>query len=142
MKRVTGLGGVFFKCDDPKKMKEWYQNHLGIQNGEYGAMFEWREKESPEQIGTTTWSPFSKESTYFAPSEKDFMFNYRVHDLENLLVVLKEEGVQQVGEMESFEYGKFAWIMDPEGNKIELWEPVDQPLIDYENQEDAEASNP
>ena len=135
MKRVTGLGGVFFKCDDPKKMREWYGAHLGLNVNEYGGMFEWRQKEAPDQPGTTTWSPFDKDTSYFSPSEKDYMFNYRVHDLEALLEVLKEEGVQIVGEMQSFEYGKFAWIMDPEGNKIELWEPIDQPLIDFQNKD-------
>lgn len=131
MKRVTGLGGVFFKSENPAKINEWYGKHLGINAGEYGFMFEWRQKESPEKPGTTSWSAFKQETKYFDPSEKPFMFNYRVENLVELLKLLKEEGVQIVGEMEEFEYGKFAWIMDPEGNKIELWEPVDQPLIDF-----------
>jgi predicted enzyme related to lactoylglutathione lyase len=120
--RVTGLGGVFFKADDPKKMNEWYTKHLGIE-----GIFKWLERSNPtsEVPAQTVWSPFKKDTTYFAPSEKPFMFNYRVENLIELLKVLKEEGIQQVGEVEEFPYGKFAWIMDPENNKIELWEPVD-----------------
>jgi len=129
-KRVTGIGGIFFKCNDPEKTKQWYARHLGIPSNEYGGMFMWRDKDEKEKMGTTTWSPFSSNTKYFNPSEKPFMFNYRVENLEELLVTLKTEGVEQVGEMEVFEYGKFAWIMDCEGNKIELWEPVDQPIID------------
>ncbi len=130
MKRVTGIGGIFFKCDDVKSQKEWYQKHLGIPpvSDESGGMFMWREKDSPEQIGLTAWSPFKKDTTYFAPSEKQFMFNYRVENLAALLEELKKEGVQIVGTMEEYSYGKFGWIMDPEGNKIELWEPIDDEL--------------
>ena len=128
MKRVTGLGGIFFKCQDPGKIKEWYRNHLGIQSDQYGAMFGWRSLENPDEKGTTVWSPFADNTTYFSPSEKPYMFNYRVENLEELLAVLKEEGVQIVGEIEAYDYGKFGWIMDPEGNKIELWEPVDEKL--------------
>lgn len=131
MKRVTGLGGVFFKSENPTKINEWYSKHLGINAGQYGFMFEWRQKENPEMPGTTSWSAFKQDTDYFDPSKKSYMFNYRVENLVELLKLLKEEGVQIVGEMQEFEYGKFAWIMDPEGNKIELWEPVDQPLIDF-----------
>jgi predicted enzyme related to lactoylglutathione lyase len=121
-KRVTGIGGVFFKSQDPKKISEWYKNHLGIE-----GIFKWKDLDNPsaEAPAQTIWSPFKNESKYFEPSEKPFMFNYRVENLVELLAVLKDEGVTQVGEMETFDYGKFAWIMDPEGNKIELWEPVD-----------------
>ena len=132
-KRVTGIGGIFFKCNDPEKVKQWYTKHLGIPAGQYGAMFEWREKDKPEREATTVWNPFGNNTKYFEPSEKPFMFNYRVENLEELLKALKEEGVEQVGEMQSFDYGKFAWIMDCEGNKIELWEPIDEPLIDENN---------
>jgi predicted enzyme related to lactoylglutathione lyase len=125
MKRVTGIGGLFFKSDDPKKMYEWYDKHLGIKSNDYGTVFQWREKEDKEHISYTVWSAFKKESTYFNPSEKQFMFNYRVENLVELMKVLKEEGVAIVGEIEEFSYGKFGWILDPEGNKIELWEPVD-----------------
>jgi len=125
-KRVTGLGGVFFKSKDPQATKAWYAKHLNIQAGEHGAMFMWRDHEDPEKEGATVWSPFPENTDYYAPSKKDFMFNYRVENLEELLKVLKEEGVEIVGEMESYSYGKFGWIMDPEGRKIELWEPLDQ----------------
>jgi len=128
MKRVTGIGGVFFKAKDPQESRTWYQNHLGIESSEYGATFKWLDKENPETEGSTTWNPFPKDTKYFDPAQQEFMINYRVDDLEALLVVLKEEGVTIVGEMESFEYGKFAWILDPDGYKIELWEPVDEKL--------------
>jgi predicted enzyme related to lactoylglutathione lyase len=122
MKRVTGLGGVFFKAEDPKKLNEWYQKHLGVE-----GVFKWKDLDHPEATdpAQTVWSTFKKDTAYFAPSEKPFMFNYRVENLEELLKLLKAEGVVTVGEMESASYGKFAWIMDPEGNKIELWEPID-----------------
>lgn len=127
MKRVTGLGGVFFKTKDPAKIKEWYKKHLDLPVDEYGASFRWidvndRETKTP---ALTAWSPFKDDTKYFSPSDKPYMFNYRVENLVELLKVLKEEGVQIVGEMQEFSYGKFAWIMDPEGNKIELWEPKD-----------------
>ena len=127
LKRVTGIGGVFFKCDDPKATNEWYKDHLGIPVGPYGWSFEWKDKDG--NIGTTQWSTFKVDTKHFAPSEKPFMMNYRVHDLEALLKALKEEGVTIVGEMESYDYGKFGWIMDPEGNKIELWEPIDSAFL-------------
>lgn len=127
MKRVTGLGGVFFKTKDPAALKEWYRLHLGIKlDPEYGTTFEWRQAGDPERKGYTVWSPFAADTKYFEPSEKDFMVNYRVEDLEKLLGVLKEEGVEIVGEMQTFDYGKFAHIVDLEGNKIELWEPNDE----------------
>ncbi len=131
MKRVTGIGGVFFKTRDPEKMKEWYGRHLGFVTDQYGGAFEWRQADAPEKAGFTAWSPFTQDTGYFAPSTKDFMFNYRVENLEKLLDVLREEGVQVVGEIETFEYGKFGWIMDPEGNKIELWEPRDEVFTAY-----------
>ncbi len=128
MKRVTGLGGVFFKTSDPKKMKAWYSTHLGLPVDEYGASFRWIDINDKEAKvpALTAWSPFKDDTTYFAPSEKPFMFNYRVENLVALLKVLKDEGVQVVGEIEEYPYGKFGWIMDPEGNKIELWEPKDE----------------
>jgi predicted enzyme related to lactoylglutathione lyase len=133
MKRVTGLGGVFFKSADTEKVKKWYEKHLGIKSDAYGSNFYWRDKENPEKVALTVWSPFKDDTKYFEPSEKPFMFNYRVENLEKLLVLLKEEGVEQVGKMEVFEYGKFAWILDCDGNKIELWEPVDEPLLPKED---------
>ncbi|MEM6343269.1 MAG: VOC family protein [Bacteroidota bacterium] len=126
MKRVTGIGGIFFKCDDPKKMKSWYNTHLGIQTDQYGGVFRWKSATKEDQTCYTAWSPFSHKSTYFEPSKKEFMFNYRVDDLEALLAELKKEGITVVGEIETYPYGKFGWILDPEGNKIELWEPVDK----------------
>ena len=125
-KRVTGLGGVFFKARDPQAMKAWYNKHLHLNAGEHGAMFKGRDYQNPEKETTTVWSPFPQETTYFQPSKKDFMFNYRVENLEELLKVLGEEGVEISGEMETYPYGKFGWIVDPEGNKIELWEPADE----------------
>jgi predicted enzyme related to lactoylglutathione lyase len=122
MKRVTGIGGVFFKSEDPKKLKGWYERHLGVME-----VFKWKDLEKPdaEAPAQTIWSPFKKDTDYFNPSEKSFMFNYRVENLEELLKVLREEGVTIVGKVEEYPYGKFGWIMDPEGNKIELWEPVE-----------------
>jgi len=126
MKRVTSLGGIFFKCKDPKQIREWYRDHLGFKTDDYGANFEWRHADDPNKKGTTVWSPFKESTDYFKPSEKEFMINFRVENLEELLKILKEEGVEQIGEMQVYEYGKFAHIMDPEGNKIELWEAVDE----------------
>ena len=122
MKRVTGLGGVFFKAEDPANMKSWYKDHLGVTE-----VFHWKDLANPDAKAPaqTIWSPFGKDTAYFNPSDKPFMLNFRVADLEGLLKVLREEGVQVVGEIQSYPYGKFGWIMDPEGNKIELWEPID-----------------
>jgi len=122
-KRVTGLGGVFFKTKEPNVIKEWYGKHLGLPVDDYGCTFWWKDKEGNEC--STQWSPFKEDTTYFKPSEKQFMMNFRVENLHELLKVLKSEGVTIVGEVEEYEYGKFGWILDPEGNKIELWEPVD-----------------
>ena len=122
MKRVTGIGGIFFKCQDPEAMRQWYEAHLGIKNEQYGTNFEWLDAEDPTKKGTTVWSAMKASTKYFDPSTKPFMINYRVENLEALLELLKNEGVTVVGEMEDSEYGKFAHILDPEGNKIELWE--------------------
>ena len=128
-KSVTGLGGVFFKARDPKAIKAWYQKHLHIESGEHGAVFRWRLDEEPEKVGITAWSPFPEDTNYYQPSQKDYMFNYRVENLEELLDVFKNEGVEVLGEIEEYSYGKFGWIMDPEGNKIELWEPLDDSTL-------------
>lgn len=122
MKRVTGLGGVFFKTSDPKKIKEWYGKHLGLPIDEYGATFNWKEQDG-QTPGMTVWSPFASDTRYFSPSEKPFMLNYRVENLVELMQVLKSEGVEIVGEVQEEPYGKFGWVLDPDGNKIELWEP-------------------
>lgn len=123
MKKVTGIGGIFFKCKDPKALREWYNTHLGFDAGDYGASFEWREDADPEKKGVTQWSPFSDTTKYFAPSEKEFMINYRVENLVELVEALKKEGVTVVDEIADSEYGKFVHIIDLEGNKVELWEP-------------------
>jgi predicted enzyme related to lactoylglutathione lyase len=123
MKRVTGLGGIFFKADDPDQLREWYGKHLGLGTDEYGATFKWRELDHPEKEAFTVWCPFSKDTDYFAPSEKPFMINFRVANLNELLTQLRSEGVSVDDETEDSELGRFGWITDPEGNRIELWEP-------------------
>lgn len=130
MKRVTGIGGVFFKAEDPQQIKSWYAKHLGFDVDEYGASFMWKDVNANEATppARTVWSPFKKDSDYFQPSDKPYMFNYRVDNLVELVRVLKEEGVTIIGKIEIYSYGKFAWILDPEGNKIELWEPIDESL--------------
>jgi D-3-phosphoglycerate dehydrogenase len=122
-KRVTGIGGVFFKATNPKELVAWYGKHLGLITDEYGSTFWWKDKNGKDC--STQWSPFKEDTTYFQPSEKQFMQNFRVANLEVLLQKLALEGITIVGEMESYDYGKFGWILDPEGNKIELWEPFD-----------------
>jgi predicted enzyme related to lactoylglutathione lyase len=123
MAKVTGIGGVFFKCKDNEKVKEWYNTHLGLNAGKYGANFEWRQEEDSTKKGSTAWNPFSDKTKYFEPSEKDFMINYRVDNLEELVAQLQKDGVTVVDKIEDSPYGKFVHIMDIEGNKIELWEP-------------------
>lgn len=136
-RRVTGIGGVFLKADDPKATNEWYAKHLGIKSGQWGGSFIWRHSDNPEKKGYTAWSMFKTDTKYTDPSTKDSMINYRVENLEELLKVLAEEGVEIVGEMETFEYGKFGWIMDPNGYKIELWEPVDEVYDGMVDEDDA-----
>jgi catechol 2,3-dioxygenase-like lactoylglutathione lyase family enzyme len=124
LKRVTGLGGVFFKAKDPKKLQEWYSDHLGIQPDDDGTVtFKWLELDNPDRRGYTVWAPFPSNTKYFKPSRAPFMINFRVGNLEELLTALKEEGVKVDDRVEEIEQGKFGWIMDPEGNRIELWEP-------------------
>ena len=125
MKKVTGIGGIFFKCKDTKKMNEWYKTHLGLNTTDYGVTFEWREAEDSTKKGQTQWSTFAEITKYFDPSAKDFMINYRVADLEALVEELKKEGVTIVDKIENSDYGKFVHIIDMEGNKIQLWEPND-----------------
>jgi catechol 2,3-dioxygenase-like lactoylglutathione lyase family enzyme len=126
MKRVTGIGGVFFKCDDKAAQLEWYRERLGIDSLPWGGnIFLWRPDDAPEQRAYTVWSPFEASTSYFDPSKQPFMVNYRVADLDALLIALRAEGVEIVGEPMTEANGKFAWILDPEGNKIELWEPVE-----------------
>ena len=123
MKRVTGIGGIFFKSTYPKKTKEWYAKHLGFGLEQYGTQFEWGKLDAPEEKGSTVWSPFKQDTKYMEPSQKEFMINYRVENLEALIEELKKEGVTITDELDVQSYGKFIHIMDPEGNKIELWEP-------------------
>lgn len=122
MKKVTGIGGIFFKCRDPKKIREWYNTNLGMATDDYGVTFEWFEDNKGEKPAATQWSPFDDSTKYFEPSTKEFMINYRVQNLEELVKELKSKGVTVLDEIQSMEYGKFVHIMDPEGNKIELWE--------------------
>jgi predicted enzyme related to lactoylglutathione lyase len=125
MKRVTGIGGIFFKANDQKAQAAWYRRHLGIEVGDEGyTMFQWREDENPEQRASTVWALFPGDTTYFDPGTAPFMINYRVENLDALLAQLREEGVQVDDRVEELEYGRFGWILDPEGNRIELWEPA------------------
>lgn len=124
MKKVTGIGGVFFKCADPKKMNEWYGEHLGFPIADYGTMFQGRNIDDPDKTHYTVWSPFKQDTKYFEPSEKDFMINYRVENIEALVEELKNAGVTILDEIATYEYGKFVHILDPEGNKLELFEPA------------------
>lgn len=129
LKKATGIGGIFFKCKDPNKMREWYKAHLGLNTNPYGAVFEWRQGADTTKKGFTQWSPFSEKTKYFEPSTKDFMINYRVENLEGLIDQLRKDSITIVDKIETVEYGKFVHIMDIEGNKVELWEPND---IEYE----------
>ena len=122
MEKVTGIGGVFFKVHDPKSMTSWYQEHLGIEAESGSADFAWREKDHPEQIGRTVWAIFATDSTHFGRSTSPLMVNYRVSDLDKMLEQLRRGGVA-IEKVEDCDYGRFAWIADPEGNRIELWEP-------------------
>jgi len=125
MKKVTGIGGVFFKCNDAKAMNEWYVKNLGLPTSQYGTTFEWADADDPSKKGSTSWCTFPSDTKYFNPSEKPFMINYRVENLEALVEELKKDNVTIVDEIASYDYGKFIHILDPEGNIIELWEPVD-----------------
>ena len=123
--KVTGIGGIFFQSKNQKEIREWYGENLGMVIDEYGSAFEFRNANRPEEINYLRWSPFEEGTEYFKPSEKEFMINYRVQNIEGLVRNLRKNGVTIVDDIEEFEYGKFVHIMDPEGNKIELWEPID-----------------
>ena len=123
--RVTGIGGIFFFSKNPKETNEWYGKNLGLAIDEWGSPFEFRNANRPEEINYLRWSPFDEKTDYFKPSDKQFMINYRVNNMEGLIKKLRDNGVTIVDDIQEYEYGKFVHIMDNEGNKIELWEPVD-----------------
>jgi len=125
-KRVTGIGGIFVQYENPDQVKDWYAKHLGLKTDAYGTTFEWRQVDQPEKKGFTQWSTMDKKSDYMAPSTAGFMVNYRVENLEWLVETLRKEGVTVLDEIETYDYGKFVHILDPEGIKVELWEPVDE----------------
>lgn len=129
-KKVTGVGGVFFKVKDPKATSDWYSENLGLVTNEYGSLFESRQAEAPDKVAYLQWSPMQEDTSYFQPSQKEFMINYRVENMVELVEELKANGVTICDEIEEFEYGKFVHILDNDGHKIELWEPIDQPFTD------------
>ena len=122
MKRVTGIGGIFFKSKDPDRLREWYRKHLGIESESWGVTFRWRD-DPRAASGSTAWSVMPETTKYFAPSDKPFMINFRVEDLTWLVEQLRAEGVEVEYKNEESEFGKFGWVMDPDGNRVELWEP-------------------
>ena len=126
--RVTGIGGIFFESLDPKLTKAWYGEHLGLAIDKYGSPFEFRNANRPEEINYLMWSPFKKGSSYFQPSTAKFMINYRVQNLKGLVRNLKKQGVTVLDTIQVYDYGKFVHILDLDGNKIELWEPIDSVL--------------
>ena len=124
MKRVTGIGGIFFKAKDPAALGAWYKKHLGIDVQDWGgAAFDWTDDSGKPTKGTTAWCISSTDGDQFAPSRSSFMVNYRVADLAGLLQALRQEGCTVLEKTDESEYGKFGWVMDPEGNKVELWQP-------------------
>ena len=126
--KVTGIGGIFFFSDDPDEIRAWYGKNLGLAIDEYGSVFEFRNANRQEEVNYLRWSPFEKESEYFDPSKKEFMINYRVQNMDALVAKLKKSGVVLLDSIATYDYGKFVHILDPEGNKIELWEPIDSVL--------------
>lgn len=122
--KVTGIGGIFFFSDHPEETRQWYAKNLGFDVNEWGSTFESRDFNNPDKINSVQWSPFKKGDEYFSPSKKDFMINYTVQNIEDLVAQLKENDVTVLDEIATYDYGKFVHIMDVEGNKIELWEPA------------------
>jgi predicted enzyme related to lactoylglutathione lyase len=123
--KVTGIGGIFFFSDNPKETKQWYAKNLGLEINAWGSSsFESRNINKPEEVNSLQWKPFKKDDDYFAPSKKEFMINYQVQNMERLISKLKGNGVTVLDSIATYEYGKFVHIMDSEGNKIELWEPI------------------
>lgn len=124
MKRVTGIGGIFFKAKDASALRAWYKRHLGIDVQPWGgAAFDWTDADGKPVGGTTAWSVAAHDTDQFAPGHASFMVNYRVDDLRALVAALKAEGCDVLDKVDESEYGKFGWVVDPEGNKVELWEP-------------------
>lgn len=123
--KVTGIGGIFFRSKNPQETRAWYGKNLGLAIDDYGSPFEFRNANRPNEINYLRWSPFEENSKYLEPSKKEFMINYRVQNIEGLVKKLKKNGVNIIDEIEEFEYGKFVHLIDLEGNKIELWEPID-----------------
>ncbi len=126
--KVTGIGGIFFKSSNPQKMKNWYKDNLGLAVDEYGSPFEFRNANRPNEVNYLNWDIFEDSTSYFDPSKKEFIINYRVQNIEGLVRNLRTNGVTIVDEIATYDYGKFVHIMDADGNKIELWEPVDSVL--------------
>ena len=127
MERVTGIGGIFLKASDPEKLYAWYEKHLGLKrDSSQAVVFKWRDFTDSRAAGMTVWALFPKDTPYFEPSRSSFMMNFRVNDLDGLLEILRQEGVEVDERRENYDYGRFAWITDPEGNRIELWEPPKQ----------------
>lgn len=125
MERVRGIGGVFFKANDAQALSAWYAKHLGVPVEAYGgASFRWRECENEGSEGMTLWSPFPADTNYFAPSTAPFMISFRVDNLERMLAQLRAAGIEVDGKTLDSEYGRFGWLVDPEGNRVELWEPA------------------
>ena len=124
MKKVTGIGGIFFACKNPTAVNEWYKEHLGFEMTPYGTSFHWSQADNQQTEGLTQWNTFPENTDYFKPSAKDFMINYRVENLEGLVNELAQAGVSILDQIETYDYGKFVHILDLEGNKIQLWEPV------------------
>ena len=128
MASATGIGGIFFKTEDPDATRAWYRDHLGIELSDYGGWsFRWRDVDDPDRVGRTEWGPFAADTDYFQPSDAAFMINYRVDDLDGLLEQLEVAGIERIGAVESYSYGRFAWVLDPNGIKVELWEPAAEP---------------
>ena len=129
--RVTGIGGIFFKAEDPAAVRKWYGENLGLAVDDYGSSFEFRNANRPDEVNYLNWDAMVDSTNYFDPSQKEFMINYRVQNMEGLVKKLKRNGVTILDSISTYEYGKFVHIMDLEGNKIELWEPVDSVLTKF-----------
>jgi len=126
MARITGIGGIFFRADNPKALRDWYVEHLGVIPDSHfdGTDFKWREKDAPHIIGRTVWGPFDRDTSYFGDSAQAYMINYRVDDLDGVIAQLREAGCAVEDKIEEYDYGRFAWATDPEGIRMELWQPA------------------